>query len=650
MNVTHASSVAVERSFAQAEQAVAGLAEYSMLRSQGEELAWVAYAPETGRNRIWRATPHGPEALTPHAQSVRSRVYEYGGGAWAWVGEDLAWVDAEDQQIWLTRWKNRTTPEHRRLTSTLALRFADLVYDAQRNCLWAVAENRGAQQAQAESSQQEPRHQLVSICLQTGLVRVAQQGADFYVGLSLATDGSGLAWIEWSHPHQPWLETRIAYWELASSPAAEVEYLTPEYPSAAWLQPRFLRDGRLLALGDPHNWWNLYQLQPGQTPQAIHPHLTQELTTPPWVMGLVSYLELPDGDLLVVAQDQGVSQLRRWCFQDATWQVYDLPCSLIQSLVWHQGRVCFIAQSAEAFAGILTLDLETGAVHFLVGGERPAAPVSLPKGLQVPRNTSLPQTHHPGLETIPAFFYPPQPGIWPPGQRPPLLVLSHGGPTSTTYPVLNPRIQFWTHQGFAVVDVNYLGSCGYGRDYRLALAGRWGEAEVADIETVADWLSEQGWVDPQRLCLRGQSAGGYTTLMAMARSQRWCAGASLYGVTDLLQLAQTTHKFESRYLDWLIAPLSSKQNESAMSLYHARSPLNWVENWQTPVIFFQGCEDAVVPAAQTRALVQALQEKGVKVAAHYFAGEGHGFRQAEHQVAVLEQELAFYRSCFADSK
>jgi dipeptidyl aminopeptidase/acylaminoacyl peptidase len=239
------------------------------------------------------------------------------------------------------------------------------------------------------------------------------------------------------------------------------------------------------------------------------------------------------------------------------------------------------------------------------------------------------------------FFYPAMGAE----KTPPLVVFIHGGPTSACYPMLDPRIQYWTQRGFAVADLNYRGSSGYGRQYRQALHWRWGEVDVEDACNVVAYLADQGLIDGQRAFIRGGSAGGYTTLCALAFQQVFRAGASLYGVSDPVALGRATHKFEGDYLDWLIG-----DPERDAERYAARTPLLHADNISVPVIFFQGELDAVVVPQQTRDMVAALERNGVTVEAHYYSDERHGFRRATNQAHALEQEWQFYRRVmgFAD--
>lgn len=626
-----------------ATEAVAATVEYGSVQAHAGLVFWVAYDPHTGCNRLHSLdTQHrSMTCLTPDGMSVRSRVHEYGGGAWSIIGRTgrnsleatarlVAWVNDQDQQIWLTTLPTSTAstqaeplPELKsdRLTAQPGTRFADLTYDAVRHRLLAVTEIHA-------KAGEEPRNLLVAICLSSGTLSELASGADFYAAPTLSPDGRWLAWLEWDHPQQPWLNTSVWMCDLEQPDQAAIEMTSP-HKQVAWLQPRFSPNGELLAVGDMDNWWNLFRLSKDAPPMPLSETQRAEFTQAPWQLGQCSYGWNTQGELLAIAQAEGYSTLRRYQPDHQCWYLLPLPFSRLHSLALAGDHAFMVAECSERSAGIILLDLRTNHWRYLCGGAQPGYTLSLPQTLGCPLDNG---------DTLPFFYYPPQKTHLMPatGDVPALIMLIHGGPTSSTAPVLNPRIQYWTQRGFAVADLNYRGSCGYGRDYRLMLQSRWGVADAEDAEKVADWLVSQGLADAGALFIRGQSAGGYTVLMVLLRSQRWCAGASLYGVSDLQRLAQTTHKFESCYLNWLIGDPDDQE------LFRQRSPYYLADGWKTPVIFFQGGKDRVVPPEQTLRLQERLQQAGVTVEACIFEEEGHGFRLASHQQQVLEQEMAFY--------
>ncbi|MBE0505630.1 MAG: S9 family peptidase [Marinospirillum sp.] len=574
---------------------------------------------------------------------MRSRVHEYGGGAWSIISmTGVAWVNDQDQQIWLTVWDSTSSTSQQpnqidsssyRLTSQMNMRFADLTYDPVRHWLLAVAEiHEEAESAKGE----EVCNLLVAICLKSGNLTVLAKGADFYAAPALSPDGRWLAWVEWKHPAQPWLNTCVRLADL-DHPDQEAAVMRSTDDQVAWLQPRFSPDAELLAVGDIDNWWNLFKLSKTEVPKPLTDTVQAEFTQAPWQLGLCSYGWSSHGELLAIVQAGGYSSLRRYQADLQCWLTLSLPFTRLYSLALSGDYAYMVAESPECLSGIIMLNLSDNRWHYLCGGAEPACHVSLPQARSCPLNEG---------DELPFFYYPPHSASIPltTNAAPPLILLIHGGPTSSTAPVFNPRIQYWTQCGFAVADLNYRGSCGYGRRYRLMLQSRWGIADVEDAESVVDWLVSQDLADAQALFIRGQSSGGYTVLMALLSSQRWCAGASLYGISDLQRLAQTTHKFESRYLNWLIGDPDDQE------LFRQRSPYYLADGWQTPVIFFQGRKDKVVPPEQTLRLQARLQQAGVRVEACLFDDEGHGFRLACNQQQVLEQEMAFYLNSLEAAK
>ncbi|WP_409525501.1 alpha/beta hydrolase family protein [Nitrincola sp. MINF-07-Sa-05] len=659
-----------------AAEAVASTVEYGSVQAHAGLVFWIAYDPGSGCNRLHclDVLRESMTCLTPEGMSVRSRVHEYGGGAWSIAGmttslldggsrsdvvsnvERVAWVNDRDQQIWLTRLSSSSdnriqplaAPSSYRLTSQANMRFADLTYDPIRHRLLAVAEiHQEGESAQGE----EVCNLLVAICLESGKVSAVARGADFYAAPALSPDGRWLAWVEWHHPAQPWLNTRIRLCDLdhpeleaavmgsmgrASTESSSIEGRStgrsPTDDQVAWLQPRFSPDAELLAVGDVDNWWNLFKLSRDSAPEPLADTVQAEFTQAPWQLGLCSYGWSHQGELLAIAQAEGYSTLRRYQADHKRWLTVPLPFTRLHSLALAGDHAYMVAECPERSSGIIMLDLSNNQWRYLCGGAEPNCYLSLPQARSCPLDNG---------DELPFFYYPPQTSRLTSDNAPPLIMLIHGGPTSSTVPVLNPRIQYWTQRGFAVADLNYRGSCGYGRRYRMMLESNWGIADVEDAERVADWLVSQGLADAKALFIRGQSAGGYTVLMALLSSQRWCAGASLYGISDLQRLAQTTHKFESRYLNWLIGD-PDNQGLDNQELFRQRSPYYLADGWKTPVIFFQGGKDRVVPPEQTLRLQERLQQAGVRVEACLFDDEGHGFRLARNQQQVLEQEMAFY--------
>jgi dipeptidyl aminopeptidase/acylaminoacyl peptidase len=404
-------------------------------------------------------------------------------------------------------------------------------------------------------------------------------------------------------------------------------------------QPGFSPGGALTFVSDRSGWWNLYRVEPGQggdTARNLCPEAA-EFGRAQWVFGMSSWAYVDEHEILCSVSRGGFDRLSRLDVERGALEDLGLPESNAVGLEVADGVACFVGGCPDRASAITRLDLASGKAEVV----RPSFRVDLPpEAFAKPEPIEFPTT---GGLTAHAFYYPPtNPRCeGPEGELPPLLVKSHGGPTACTVPVLNLAIQYWTSRGFAVVDVNYGGSSGYGRDYRERLRGRWGIVDVDDCANAARYLAETGRADPERLAISGGSAGGYTTLCALTFRDDFAAGASHYGIGDLEALARDTHKFEARYLDGLIGPYPERAD-----LYRQRSPVHYSERLSCPVIFFQGLEDKVVPPNQAEAMVAALSKRGIAHAYVAFPGEQHGFRRAENIQKALEGELYFYSRIF----
>lgn len=595
MNETRASSLKAEP-FSAAQAVAAGM-DFAELQLGATGLFWNEYRPEDAACRIWHWRDGVAKCLTPTGFSVRSRVYEYGGGAFCLTPDGVVFVNEADQQLY--RQTLDSSPEA--LTSG-ECRYGDVNFaDGQ---ILAVEEN-------------GDQHRLVAIDRADGTRRLLAEGADFYAAPVISPDGARLAWIEWSRPHQPWTSTRLMVAERCGQSFAAPRCVAGDAIEESIQQPRFDAKGQLYCLTDRAGFWQPYVesvdgFQPLPSVQADH-------APAPWQMGGCTWLPLGDGYLASWSE----SGFGRLALND---EDFTGDYSRFRHLALDERFIYCIAASPISPSAVIAIDRVSHEVTVLAGGVAPLAAerISRPQTLRYPSGSG--EAH--------GFFYPAMSGE----TKPPLVVFIHGGPTSACYPMLDPRIQYWTQRGFAVADLNYRGSSGYGREYRQALQLSWGDVDVEDACAVVDYLAKQGLIDGERAFIRGGSAGGYTTLCALAFHQVFRAGASLYGVSDPVALARATHKFEGDYLDWLIG-----DPEQDAERYAARTPLLHASNIRVPVIFFQGELDAVVVPQQTRDMVTALEQNGVPVEAHYYADERHGFRRAVNQAHALEREWTFYR-------
>jgi dipeptidyl aminopeptidase/acylaminoacyl peptidase len=613
----------------------------SEVRVDGTGVLWSESRPgEGGRTALVRRAQDGSTAeLLGADANARTAVHEYGGGAW-WAREGVVWFASwSDQRLYR---RDPRTGDCAALTPAPAQprgdRYADGDVDPGGRWIACVREHhppggRGAV---------DVRNEIVRLAAhEPSEPEVLVSGPDFVSSPRWSPGGERLCWVEWDHPNMPWDDTRLKVRELGSGRETLVAGGGEESVSEPMWQP----DGSLTFISDRTGWWNLYRWSPVEEVVTPLTELDADIGAPQWVFGLSRYAVLADGRIVFARSRDGFDGLAVR-LADGSVAELELPFTLVYSVrAAGDGSVALVAATPTAEPSIALLTLGAGAaVSSLATLRAPRDLAALGvegSHVSVPEPVEFPSEHG---RTAHALFYPPaNPRCSAPdGERPPLLVVIHGGPTAAARPSLSLGVQYWTSRGFAVVDVNYGGSTGYGRAYRGLLDGEWGVIDVADCLAAARWLAEQGRVDAARLCIRGGSAGGYTTLAALARADTpFAAGADLFGVADLEALARDTHKFESRYLDTLVAPYPEQRE-----VYVERSPIHHLDAFSRPLIVLQGLEDEIVPPNQSEAIVQALREKRVPVAYLPFEGEQHGFRRAENIRRALDAELSFYSQVF----
>jgi dipeptidyl aminopeptidase/acylaminoacyl peptidase len=591
------------------------------------QVYWHELRPqEGGRLTVVQRSPHGQTiVLTPQPFNVRTRVHEYGGGAYTVVNGTLYFSNFTDQRLY--RQDRGAAPYP--ITPAAELCYADFVFDHRRHLLFSVCEDhRGPGEAvntlvKITSDGQE--HE--------GDVIVA--GNNFYSSPRLSPDGSRLAWLTWNHPNLPWDGTELWVGELdANGSIAHAEQVTGSNAESVF-QPEWSPDGTLYFVSDPTGWWNLYRWRNDQV-EALCP-MEAEFGRPQWLFGMSTYAFESAERIICSFTQQGVSHLAS--FDTTTLRLTEIgtPYTFISNVCVEAGRVLFVGGSPMEALSLVQLDLNTRQIEVLRRSSAmdiDSGYVSLPETIEFPTE---------GGQTAYGFFYPPhnQDFNAPPGEKPPLLVISHGGPTGATIAVFFEEVQYWTSRGIAVLDVNYGGSTGYGRAYRQRLYGQWGVMDVDDCINGARYLIERGVVDGNRLIIAGGSAGGYTTLCALTFHDVFKAGASHFGIGDLETFVKDTHKFESRYIDNLIGPYPARRD-----VYIERSPIHFTDRLACPLILFQGSEDKIVPPDQSRQMYEAVKAKGFAVAYLEFEGEQHGFRKAENIKRALDAELYFYSRVF----
>ena len=594
----------------------------------GEDIYWNETRPtEGGRDVIVRRTPDGQTSdMTPTQLNARTRVHEYGGGAFAVIDGTIYLCNFADQRIYR---QEPGAPPHP-ITPEADLRYADIAIDRRRSRIICVREDHTGAGC-------EPVNTLVSLKLEGGKGgQVLVSGNDFYSSPRLSPDGSHLAWLTWNHPDMPWDGTELWVGELrVDGSLGRLEQVAGGIDESI-LQPEWSPDSILYFVSDRSGWWNLYCWFQGQIKPLCE--MKTDFGRPHWVFGMSSYAFESAGCIICVYTEQGMWRLASLDTATGKIELIEIPYTDIRNLRASPGLAVFIAGSPTEPPSIVRFDLARHRIEVLRRSSDvkvDAEYLSIPKAIEFPTEKGL---------TAHAFFYAPRnrDHAGPSGERPPLLVISHGGPTAATSTVLSWGIQYWTSRGIAVLDVNYGGSSGYGRAYRQRLNGQWGVVDLDDCVNGARTLVEIGKVDGNRLAIRGGSAGGYTTLCALTFRNIFKAGASYFGLSDLETFVKDTHKFESRYLDRLIGPYPERRD-----LYKERSPIHFVDQISCPIILFQGLEDKVVPPNQAELMFKALREKGLPVAYVPFDGEQHGFRRAENIKRSLDAELYFYSKIFS---
>jgi len=599
----------------------AGLRFGDVLRNDGDDLYWVESRPtEGGRSAIVRRSGSGAiDDVGPDDFNARSRVHEYGGGAYVIAGGMVIASRFEDQRLFRIDRDGEPIPLTPEPAETADLRYADLDVAG----TWAV----GVRETHVGNA--EPKNELVRIDL-TGAISpiVIASGRDFYAAPRISPDHTTLAWLEWNHPNMPWDGTELHLAEFDARGHLGPQTLVTGGLEESITQPEWSPAGTLHYVSDRTGWWNIYRHN-ASGDEAVLP-MEAEFGVPGWAFAMRRYCFLDDGTLIAAHFSEAGDRLV--VLSGAVASELATPYMTLGSTMVTSGRRLYVlAGGPDASAAVVEIDIDSGATKVLrsADSELDEQYISTPEAVTF--DTPDGPAH--------ALFYPPTNPEYrgPQDTAPPLIVKIHGGPTGQASTGLNPAYLFWTSRGFGIVDVDYGGSSGYGREYRNRLRANWGVVDVRDCALAAAHIASVGKADPNQLIITGGSAGGYTTLLALALRDEFAAGASYFGISNLEALAQHTHKFESRYLDRLVGPYPD-----AVDVYEERSALNHLDGFNTPVILFQGVDDEVVPPAQAEMMREALVARGVPVACVMFEGEGHGFRKAANQITALESELSFY--------
>lgn len=594
----------------------------------GDDIYWVEMrANEGGRYVVVKQTIDGKKTdAIPSGYNARTRVHEYGGGSYLVTNRGVVFSNFDDQSLYLVDANNVC----KKLTIQEDCRYADIIYDKYRERLICIREDHSERAKEAVSS-------IIAVSLlESGNEIILQCGADFYSNPRLSNDGQKLCWISWFHPNMPWDNTSLFTSEINDvGQIGKASLVAGGDINESVCQPSWSFDDILYFISDKNNWWNLYRL--GENGIECIIKLDAEFAVPQWSFRESNYDFIDYNSIISIYRQQGLAYIAIINTDKKTFETLSLSYTEIESLVCKKNKAYFLGSSPTEFKSIIEYDIEKKIVNVI----QKSNAICLDKEyISVGESISFPVDENKHAHAV---FYRPQNRYYTglDDEKPPLVVMSHGGPTGESHNGLKMVVQFFSSRGFAVLDVNYGGSSGYGREYRRRLNGNWGIVDVNDCSKAALYVAEEGWVDKDRLAIRGGSAGGFTTLAALAYTDVFKAGASHYGVSDLEALTKETHKFESRYLDTLIGAYPETQE-----IYKERSPVNSVDRLSCPVIFFQGLEDKIVLPNQAELMVDALKLKGIPVVYIAYEGEQHGFRQAKNIKRTLESELYFYATIF----
>jgi len=588
------------------------------LRVVGDTLYWNESRPsEKGRTVIMNDAGGKASVSTPTGFDVRTRVHEYGGASYLATADVVYFSNFADQRLYEQRGQNAP-----RALTPAGYRYADCVVHPAGDVLICVRE---------DHTSNEVKNAIVAVKRSgddAGTVLFGK--SDFVAYPRLSADGRKLAWIAWDHPNMPWDTTTLYVADLASGNLANVQVVAGGSNESV-LEPQWDRDGALYFMSDRNDFWNLFVWRGSRAEPVLA--MQAEFAGPLWSLGESNYALTGDGTAVVRYGTAMTDHLALLDLKNGTLREIRLPFVGYSSIQLRGDRVLTIATATDQSPAIVSVDVRSGRFEVV---RRPAAATLNAALLSRAEAIEFPTA---GGRTAHAFYYPPRNDGFaaPEGELPPLIVQVHGGPTGASTSEFSSKVQYWTSRGFAIVDVNYGGSTGYGRAYRERLKGQWGVVDVQDVVAAAKFLGEQRKADPKRLIIRGGSAGGYTVLAALSQTDVFRTGADYFGVSDLSALARDTHKFESRYLDGLVAPYPAGK-----AIYDARSPLTHLSGFKAPLLVLQGADDPIVPPNQAHMIVDALKQRGAPVAYVEFEGESHGFRKAESIIRATEAELYFY--------
>ena len=586
---------------------------------------WSEMRPdEKGRCVVVECSDGEIRDCTPAGFNARTTVHEYGGSAYTVVDGAIYFSNFEDQLLY--KYEHGKSPV--KITNDTDQRHADYFHDAERKRLICVREDHSDKALEAVNT-------VVAINVDDGSSQTLAEGNDFYSNPRLNPDGSFLAFMTWNHPNMPWDGCELWVAEVEGDGSLDQMTLVSGGLNESIVQPEWSPEGVLHFVSDKDGWWNLHRWREGKV-ENVCP-MEAEFGGPHWVFGLSYYGFETVNSIIAIYSKDGLKHLARITADEKTLEECDTRYTDLSYLKVEEGFAVFIGGNYKTAPEVVKLDFKNGETRVLKRSDYTEIDdgyLSTPMPIEYPTENGL---------TAHAIFYPPINKDYSPpeDESPPLIVKVHGGPTSATTTTLSWGTQYWTSRGFGLVDVNYGGSTGYGREYMRRLDGNWGIVDIDDSINAAKYLIGQKLADPERIAIRGGSAGGYTTLGALAFRDFFKAGASYYGLSDLEVFVGDTHKYESRYLFSLVGPYPERKD-----LYEERSAINHLDQIRAPMIIFQGLEYRVVPPNQAELMVDALRRNGLPVAYIPFEGEQHGFRMAKNIKRSLEAELYFYSKIF----
>lgn len=606
-----------------AEKVASKSVRFSDVQIQNKNIYFLESQPlEKGRTALVKSSlKKEAKQLTSPEFNIRTRVHEYGGGAFLAVEEFVFFIHDSDQDIYQLSKDGSIT----RITNQPSYRYAEINYDKRSHRIFAVRED--------HTNEQDVKNVIVVISLETKKEKVLIEGEDFYSNPSVNEEGTHFTYLSWSHPSMPWDTTSLWVCELTQKGIVKEKRRIAGKEDESIFQPRWHQND-LYFISDRTGWWNLYRYKD----QMVQPlwEKQAEFGLPQWVFGLSTYDVIDEDHLICTFFEKGKQQIGQWTISQQSFSKFEIPYESFQYVQVEKDLLVCIAASTSEPASVIAYDFKKNQLYTIRKSEQESID---PKCFSKPIFITCPSNEG----EVYAFFYPPKNDNYemPTQEKPPLIVKCHGGPTSFSGDNLSYQVQYWTSRGFAFVDVNYGGSTGFGRAYRERLKRNWGIVDVQDCVSVVKYLERQGWIDPKRVAIRGGSAGGYTTLACLAFTQQFSAGTSYYGVSDLQMLTKDTHKFESRYLDGLIGLYPEEKD-----IYRQRSPIHHIDQINSPVLLLQGEEDRVVPPDQSEKMFLALKKKKIPTAYLLFAQEQHGFRKSENIQKALEAEYYFYTKVF----